>query len=224
MKRFWAALPDRYLLLAFANLGTMIPLLDSVFRHLKGHDAPADWWHVTLPGIAMAIGGQFGNCMVIAAALDLSTPLPRLTRVAMFIWSGACFAATLFLVQSYMLASYLGTPLNELLSVGKMGALFYAFLMMAEGPTPILLYLSRTLQASAVATAKLVETEKSGPLQKILLELSEGDRTQAQMASAIGVTQATIGANLKKLVKVRKVHSRPMPGGQAALWIFGEAP
>lgn len=223
LRRLWAWLPDRYLLLAFANLGTMIPLLDSVFRYLKGHGAPDDWWHITLPGIAMAVGGQFGNCMVIAAALDMSSPLPKVTRGLLLGWSAACFAATLFLVQSYMLAEFLGKPMEELLSLGMMGMLFYSFLLMAEGPTPALLYLSRTLQATAASQRKMVDAEKAGTPQLILVELAAAERTVAQLAIAVGVTSATVGNKLKALMGENKVHKKVMPGGQAALWALGPA-
>lgn len=230
MKRLWAALPDRYLGLAFANLGTMVPVLDSVFRHLMGHDAGGGWFHVVLPGIAMAVGGQFGNCMVISASLDARSPLTKGTRVFLFCWSMACLAAALYLVTSYMLARYLGDGLEELLPMWALALLFCSVFMMAEGPTFPLLLLSRSLQSAQVAVERSVQDAAAGTSQRILLELlSAGDAgmTAASLADALGVGVATIGNHLKKLAKggeEAKVHSVMFPGSAAAVWKIGAAP
>ena len=223
MKRLWAALPDRYLGLAFCSWGTMIPLLVSAFAHIKGTDTADHWFFTVLPGVGMALGGTFGNCLVIAAALNHKIPLTKWTRPGILIWSAASLAATGFLLKNYLLAAYSGVLITELLSGISLDVWFYSVLMMAEGPTPCLVFLSQITQSAQVQVERTAQ-ETTGTPQRILLELLTGDKTAASLADVLGVGVATVGNHLKKLKKAGDAHSVMLPGSAAAVWRIGAAP
>ncbi len=229
MKRLWDALPDRYLALAFASWGAMMPLLMSAFANVAGEDPGGGWFYVSLPGAAMCIGGTFGNCMVIAAALDMRIKFPWVTRWAVLAWAFLCFAATVYLIKSHLHASYLHDgKLGELLVPAELGVFFYCFLAMAEGPTAPLVFLSQITKSAQAAVERSVQEAGAGTPQRILLELlaaGKDGKTAASLADTLGVGVATVGKYLKKeLEKAGQVHSVMVPGSAAAVWKIGAAP
>ena len=227
IKRLWGALPDRYLALAFASWGAMMPLLMSAFSNVAGEDTGGGWFYVSLPGAAMCVGGTFGNCMVIAAALDMRIKFPWVTRWAVLAWAFLCFAATVYLIKSHLHASYVhGGQLGKLLEPAELGMFFYCFLAMAEGPTAPLVFLSQ-ITKSARATVERSVQDATGTDSKILLELIAGGKTAKELADVEGLPRvATIGKHLKDMAKEDppRVHSVEMGGSAAAVWKIGAVP
>lgn len=228
MKRLWAALPDRYLGLAFCSWATMIPLLVSAFAHIKGTETADHWFFTVLPGVGMALGGTFGNCLVIAAALNTRIVFPRGTRAGVFLWSTLSLVATGYLLKNYLLAAYSGVLITELLSGASLDVWFYSVLMMAEGPTPCLVFLSQITQSAQVAVERSVQEAGVGIKGRILHELlHNGERTVAGLHDVDSFpTAATLGKHLKDLAKADppQVHSVVLDGSVAAVWRIGAAP
>ncbi len=232
MRRPWAALPDRYMALAFASLGTIVPISVEAIMYATGAERTDHWlwfWLFSvLPGVGMSISGTLGNSMVVAGAL--SVPMSSWRRNSLLATAAVVFASTIFVLSSFLRAGTHndGGELSDVLGPNMLWLWNVALFVMAEGPAPCLIVLSALIKSAQVKVQRTVQEAGAGTPQRILIELLDaGDagKTAASLADALDVGVATVGKYLKKdLEKKGYVHSVMVPGSAAAVWKIGAAP
>jgi len=251
MKKLLQKLPNRYMVMATVSLFTMIPVAASAFQYAKGADPGDNWWYVTGPGVGMAIAGNFGNSMALAALLGASCRLHWLVRCFLLAWSAGCFGSAFFVLSSYLEMSAAGVEvakITEVLGPDWTSWWFRGFFLMGEGPVVPLLALAHdaSAQEAEAATEKAAATAtkqaaKATAAQQVLLDEIRGEvtagaaravqalmqrdgQTAADLARALGVGVSSVGGYMRKLEAAGYVEGREDFKTKTRHWYLKERP